>query len=182
MEYDESNERFFRVISETPQLWQQEPCPRTACGSRGITCHDHSETRAWRFLDIFGKRAEVLCNVPRGRCPECRKVYRVKAPWEGCGKYFGTGFEGFALALMREIPVIKAADIIQETDQRMWRMLFAHVEAAYAEWDRFGSNKIPIDLFKGHLARRHLQFVRGFRILRSNCRRWCRLWCCRSPD
>ena len=135
VEYDEEEERFFLVICETPQLWLVERCPHETCGSEGITCHDHTETRAWRHLDVFGKRADLLCNVPRGRCPQCRKVYRVKVPWEGRGKHFTTGFEGFALALMREMPVSKAAEIIQETDQRMWRMLFAHVDAAYAQLD-----------------------------------------------
>lgn len=135
VEYDEEEERFFLVICETPQLWLAERCPHERCGSEGITCHDHTQTRAWRHLDVFGKRADLLCNVPRGRCPQCRKVYRVKVPWEGRGKHFTTGFEGFALALMREMPVSKAAEIIQETDQRMWRMLFAHVDAAYAQLD-----------------------------------------------
>ena len=135
VEYDEDEERFFLVICETSQLWQQERCPHESCSSDGVTCYDHTQTRAWRHLDVFGKRADLLCNVPRGRCPQCRKVYRVKVPWEGRSKHFTPGFEGFALALMREMPVSKAAEIIQETDQRMWRMLFAHVEAAYAQLD-----------------------------------------------
>jgi len=135
VDYDEENERFFLVIRETAQLWPQERCPHDGCASDGITCHDHTQTRGWRHLDVFGKRADLLCNVPRGRCPQCRKVYRVKVPWEGRGKHFTTGFEGFALALMREMPVSKAAEIIQETDQRMWRMLFAHVDAAYQQLD-----------------------------------------------
>lgn len=135
IDYDEQEERFFVVIRETGKLWPAERCPEGACGSEGITCHDHTETRAWRHLDVFGKRADLLCNVPRGRCPRCRKVYRVKVPWEGRGKHFTTGFEGFALALLREMPVSKAAEIVQETDQRMWRMLFAHVDAAYGQLD-----------------------------------------------
>lgn len=135
VDYDEKEGRFFLVLRETPRLWEREQCPHAGCESGGITCHDHTGTRAWRHLDVFGKRAELLCNVPRGRCPQCRRVYRVKVPWEGLGKHFTTGFEGFALALLREMPVSKAAGIIGETDQRMWRMLFAHVEAAYARLD-----------------------------------------------
>jgi transposase len=34
---------------------------------------------------------------------------------------------------MREMPVAKAGEILGETDQRLWRMLFAHVDAAWRE-------------------------------------------------
>ena len=42
-------------------------------------------------------------------------------------------FEAFALILMREMPVKKAGEILGETDHKLWRMLFAHVDAAWAE-------------------------------------------------
>ncbi len=32
---------------------------------------------------------------------------------------------------MREMPVKRAGEILGETDQRLWRMLFLHVEAGY---------------------------------------------------
>ncbi len=135
VDYEEKQEKFFMVIVETSQIWENEICPHANCQSTGITCHDHAHTRSWRHLDAFGKRSEILCNVPRGRCPKCLKVYRVKLPWEGRGKHFTTGFEGFALALMREMPVNKASKIIGETDQRMWRVLFKHLDAAYEKLD-----------------------------------------------
>jgi hypothetical protein len=70
-------------------------------------------------MDVYGKRFEILCNVPLGKCASCHRVYRFKEPWEGKGKHFTTAFEGFALGLMREMPVSKASKIIGETDQRM---------------------------------------------------------------
>ena len=42
-------------------------------------------------------------------------------------------FEAFALLLMREMPVKKAGEILGETDQKLWRALFAHVEAAWTD-------------------------------------------------
>ena len=46
-------------------------------------------------------------------------------------------FEAFASILMREMPVKQAGEILGETDHKLWRMLFAHVDAAWAElsWD-----------------------------------------------
>lgn len=153
VEYDEEGERFFLVIAETPQLWPRERCPQEGCAASGITCYDHAPTRSWRHLDVFGKRSEILCNVPRGQCPRCGKVYRVAVPWEGRGKHFTPGFEGFALALMREMPVKKAAEIIGETDSRMWRVLLAHVEAAYGALEMSEVVAIGVDEMnrrKGH--------------------------------
>ena len=99
VEFDQQSDRFFMVVMETLQLWEREICPHDTCKSTGITCNDHIETRCWRHMDVFGKRSEILCNVPRGKCPSCQWVYRIKVPWEGKGKHFTTAFEGFALAL-----------------------------------------------------------------------------------
>lgn len=151
--YEEKQEKFFIVIEETSKLWDKEICPNLTCQSLGISCHDHVPTRSWRHLDAFGKRSEILCNLPRGRCPKCSKIYRVKVPWEGRGKHFTTGFEGFALALMRQMPVNKASEIIGETDQRLWRVLFKHVDAAYKELDMSEVEWIGVDEMncrKGH--------------------------------
>jgi transposase len=59
----------------------------------------------------------------------------VRPPWEGLSKHFTKGFEAFVLLLLREMPVRKVAQIVGETDTRLWRMLFRPVEAAYAEND-----------------------------------------------
>ncbi len=47
---------------------------------------------------------------------------------EGRSKHFTHEFEAFAVTLMREMPVKRAGQILGESDTRMWRMLFAHVE------------------------------------------------------
>ena len=62
-----------------------------------------------------------------------KAVFQIKPPWEGRSKHFTQEFEGFALLLAREMPVSKAGEILGENDQRLWRMLFAHVEAAHAQ-------------------------------------------------
>src|SRR5439155_21325915 len=77
--------------------------------------------------------SEIVCALPRGQCQECRKVYTVRAPWEGRSRGLTEEFEAFALTLMREMPVSKAGEILGETDQKLWRALFAHVDAAWAE-------------------------------------------------
>jgi transposase len=135
-EYEtEPEERFLLVIHETDQLWSKLVCPIATCQHGKVVCHDHVEPRVWRHLDAFGKRTEILCAPARARCGACRHVWRVPVPWEGEGKHFTRDFEAFALTLMREMPMRKAGEILGEHDTRLWRMLFAHVDKAYAELD-----------------------------------------------
>jgi transposase len=135
VDYEAEANRFVLVISETEKLWPAQRCPQPKCRHRTVTCYDHADTRSWRHLDVFGKKSEILCAVPRGRCGRCAHVYRVPVPWEGEGKHFTREFEAFALTLRREMPVSKAGEIVGETDPRLWRMLLAHVAKAYAALD-----------------------------------------------
>jgi len=135
VDYDSKADKFFIVIAETLKLWEKEICPHENCKSQAITCYDHADTRSWRHMDIFGKRSEILCNVPRGKCPSYHRIYQVKIPSEGKGKHFTQTFERYALALMREMTVSKASDLKGECDQRMWRILFAHVDEIYSKLD-----------------------------------------------
>jgi transposase len=89
--------------------------------------------RHWRHLNVCQLESAIVCALPRGRCRECQAIFQIKPPWEGRSKHFTQEFEGFALLLAREMPVSKAGEILGETDQRLWRMLFAHVQAAYAQ-------------------------------------------------
>jgi transposase len=135
-EYDpEGRGRFLLVICETSRLWPKLTCPQPTCGASGISCYDHTPLRSWRHLDAFGKKTELLCEPPRGSCAGCGHVFRVPVPWEGEGKHFTRDFEAFALTLMREMPMAKASEILGTHDTRLWRLLFAHVDKAYARLD-----------------------------------------------
>ena len=132
-EYEVKENRFTVLVQETAKLWPGLRCP--SCQGQPITCYDHVEARSWRHLDVFGKKSQILCALPRGRCGGCGHTWRVPAPWEGQSKHLTKEFEAFALILTREMPVAKAAEILDTTDQRLWRVIFAHVAAAYARLD-----------------------------------------------
>lgn len=127
--------RFTIVVQETAALWPKQRCPEGTCGGLKVVCHDHVETRTWRHLDAFGKATQVVCAPPRGRCVACGKVWRIPVPWEGKAKHFTKDFEAFALALMKEMPMKRAGEILGEHDTRLWRMLFAHIASARARMD-----------------------------------------------
>ena len=100
-----------------------------------MTCYDHTEPLVWRHLNVFQHRCEIECRLPRGKCGQCAHVYRVRPPWEGLNIHFTKEFEAFCLVLMREMPVVRVAEWVGETDTRLWRLLLTHVEAAWAEAD-----------------------------------------------
>lgn len=138
--YEEPENRFVIQVEETRQLWVLE----SARLGFEVTCYDHVAPMQWRHLNVFNKETVIICALPRGRYLDrnaslhgTEKVYRVTPPWEGKSKHFTRDFEAFALTLMREMPVKKAGEILGETDKRLWRMLFLHVEAAHRklEWD-----------------------------------------------
>ncbi len=118
-------------IEETPQLWDREQCPHCRCHQ--VRGYDHAPERRWRHLNVCQLESEIVCALPRGQCKECRKVYTVRAPWEGRSPHCTQEFEAFALTLAREMPVSKAGEILGVTDQKLWRMIFAHVDAAWAD-------------------------------------------------
>ena len=130
---------FVICVKETEALWAEE----SAKSGQTITYCDHVEPMQWH-LNVFNKECVIVSALPRGQRSQDGAIYRVTPPWEGRSKHFSKEFEAFALTLMREMPVKKAGEIIGETDQRLWRMLHAHVEAARArsrlvrEWFGWG--------------------------------------------
>lgn len=131
MDYLEKEQKVVIRVKETAALWPTEKCPD--CHRPTVRGYDHAPERRWRHLNICQLQTEIACALPRGECQECRKVYTVRAPWEGRSRGQTQEFEAFALTLMREMPVKKAAEILGETDQKLWRALFAHVAAAWSD-------------------------------------------------
>ena len=131
MDYVEQESKVLIRVEDTPALWKQESCPHCHCKS--VRGYDHAPERRWRHLNVCQLQSEIVCALPRGECRDCRKVYTVRAPWEGRSRGLTQEFEAFALTLMREMPVKKAGEILGETDQKLWRMLFAHVDAAWKD-------------------------------------------------
>ena len=131
VDYQEKESKVLIRVEETPALWPQESCPH--CGGQTVRGYDHAPERRWRHLNVCQLQSEIVCALPRGECQSCRKIYTVRAPWEGRSRGLTQEFEAFALTLMREMPVKKAGEILGETDQKLWRALFAHVDAAWKD-------------------------------------------------
>ena len=140
--FERENGTVFLEIREKPALWESARCPQDG---GWVSCYDHTEVLTWRHLNVFQYRCEITCRLPRGKCRQCGHVYRVRPPWEGLSMHFTKEFEAFALLLLREMPVSRAAELMGETDTRMWRLLFRQVDAAYAEADFSEVSVVGVD-------------------------------------
>ena len=107
-------------VENTQEVWKTERCPR--CGSEPRV-YDHTEEVRWDHLHVMQYLCEITCQLPRGRCDRCIHTWRVRSPWEGKAGGFSKEFEAFALMLMREMPVKKAAQVPGVTDTRLWRLI-----------------------------------------------------------
>src|ERR1017187_8944297 len=83
----------FLEIRETLRLWESARCPKDG----GLVfCYDHTEVLTWRHLNVFQRRCEITCRLPRGKCRSCGHVFRVRPPWEGLSMHFTKEFENDA--------------------------------------------------------------------------------------
>jgi transposase len=130
--FDRESGTVFLETRERPLLWESARCPKDG---GMVFCYDHTEALTWRHLNVFQHHCEITCRLPRGKCRQCGHVFRVRPPWEGLSIHFTKEFEAFALLLIREMPMAKVAEMTGASDMRLWRMLFKHVDGAYAQAD-----------------------------------------------
>ena len=106
------------------------PCP--VCG-KPCKAHDFAEF-TWRHLNFFQHHCSITAKIPRTDCGE-HGVLRMTAPWAREGSRFTLLFEQAALMLVREMPVLAAARIIEITDKRLWRIVEHYVGRAVERLD-----------------------------------------------
>jgi transposase len=99
VDYVEEQSKVVICVEETPQLWASQKCPH--CEAASVAGYDHAPERSWRHLNVCQLESEITCALPRGQCRKCRKVFTVRAPWEGRSRGLTQEFEAFALTLVR---------------------------------------------------------------------------------
>jgi transposase len=140
--FDKPSGTVFLELRETAKLWDGLRCPQDG----GLVfCYDHTEELTWRHLNVFQHRCQITCRLPRGKCRQCGHLFRVRPPWEGLSNHFSKEFEAFALLLMREMPMSKVAEVVGESDTRLWRLLFRQIHAAYAQADFSNTCCVGVD-------------------------------------
>lgn len=116
-------------------------CPE--CGVAGCKAYD-TTPKSWRHLNFFQYEAVLHARTPRVRCAKCG-VKVVEVPWARPGSGFTLLFEALVLSLARHMPVSAVAELVDEHDTRIWRVLHHYVDVARAEADFSGVSKVGTD-------------------------------------
>jgi transposase len=117
------------------------PCPE--CGREALHVYD-TVAKTWRHLDFFQYKCYIHMRTPRVDCPKCGKKLWVP-PWARRESGFTLLFEAFVMRLAKAMPVLQIAELVDETDTRLWRIVRGYVELAYAK-KQFGEvSRVGID-------------------------------------
>ena len=110
----------------------------------GGKTHDTVE-RTWQHLNFFQHKCYLHARVPRVKTTE-GKTETVKVPWARSGSGFTLLFEAFSMLLIEsEMPVCKAADIMDVYPQRLWKVFSYWIEKAHQADHQSGVTVLGID-------------------------------------
>lgn len=118
-------------------------CPAKECAHGACSLHDTVE-KTWRHLDFFPHKAFLHARLPRVRCPE-HGVRQVSVPWAPPGSGFTLLFEALVCSFAAAMPMAKVAEMTQEHDTRIRRIVEHHVHAARDQLDCTGVTRVGMD-------------------------------------
>lgn len=106
--------------------------------------HDTVE-RTWQHLNFFQHKCFLHARVPRVQTAD-GKTETVKVPWARPGSGFTLMFEAYSMLLIEsEMPVAKAADIMDVYPQRLWNMFSYWINKAHMAADHSGVEILGVD-------------------------------------
>lgn len=120
--------------------------------SNSYSAYDTVE-RKWQHLNFFEHKCYIHCKVPRIR-QEDGRVLTQAVPWSRKGSGFTLLFEAYSMLLLEsEMPVCKAAKILDVYSQRIWNIFKYWVNRALEKDDLDSIKNLGIDetsVKKGH--------------------------------
>jgi transposase len=125
------------------------PCAK--CGKPECSVHDTIE-RTWRHLNFFQFKTYIHCRVPRTECEDCG-VKQVKVPWSRKGSGFTLLMDSMIVLMAQHMTVTAIAEMIDEHDTRIWRVLEYYVGDARSNEDFSEVKSVGVDetsRAKGH--------------------------------
>lgn len=89
------------------------PASKLTCPDCGQAApgYDRSEARSWRHLDTCQFQTQLVCRIPRVRCPE-HGIRQVRVPWAENRSRFTALFEAWAIRLLHESTLSGVADLL----------------------------------------------------------------------
>jgi len=125
--------------------------PCSECGDVDHPVHDTIE-KVWRHLNFFEYKTYIHCRVPRTKCSNCG-VHLIEVSWARKQSGFTLLMDAIILMLAQSMPISKVAEMLDEHDTRIWRVIIHYVKKARAKEDFSNVSKIGVDetsFKKGH--------------------------------
>lgn len=115
-------------------------CPECGTPAKAYDTQD----KQWRHLNFFQHACYLNARLPRVQCAKCG-VRQVEVPWARPGSGFTLLFEAYVLTLARHMPVLAVAQLVDEHDTRLWRLIDHWVNDAREERDDSQVREVGID-------------------------------------
>lgn len=125
-------------------------CPK--CGGATKRYGYEPNERIWRHGDCMFYETFIHCRRPKVLCPNCG-VQQVSAPFERKDSRFTLMFEGYAMLIMADMPIAKAAQALRCDEKTLTNILNYWVYKAVDERNLADVKSIAIDetsFKKGH--------------------------------
>ena len=88
--------------------WPPEYFPLCPVCNEQVPTHDHRAARYWQHLSCMGYRTELICKLPRARCPR-HGVHSVKTPWADPSSRMTRDQESYCIQVLLACPTVTAA-------------------------------------------------------------------------
>jgi len=125
------------------------PCAK--CGKPSCCVHDTIK-RTWRHLNFFQFKNLHSLSCSSHKCEDCG-VKQVKVPWARKGSGFTLLMDSMIVLMAQHMTVTAIAEMIDEHDTRIWRILQHYVAEARSHEDFSTVKSVGVDetsRAKGH--------------------------------
>ncbi len=118
----------------------------TFADATGEQCHIHDTVeRTWQHLNFFQHTCYIHARVPRIIASN-NKIKRIEVPWARPQSGFTLLYEAFAMLMIEsEMPVKKAAKVLNIYDTRLWRIFKYWIARAFSSDEQSGVVNVGID-------------------------------------
>lgn len=118
------------------------PCPD--CGKMCVRAGYEKTERVWRHGDVMFYPCYVHCRRPRITCDE-HKTKVVEAPWARKNSRFTLMFEGYAMLILADMPILKASKALRCNEKSLVVIMRYWVKKAVNEDDLSSVESLSID-------------------------------------
>lgn len=117
-------------------------CP--VCGAQTKRNGYEPKERIWRHGDVMFYPCLIHCRRPKVVCPHCGSV-QVNAPFERKSSRFTLLFEGYAMLILADMPIAKAASLLRCDEKSLVKIMRHWVNKAVGSMDLSDVAMLAID-------------------------------------